>query len=150
TFPRTIVEGEHLVIWWDGLPDNVLKKTAPTGGASNIHPSDYTGAESCKDCHSRNYESWSNHPHHWMNAQANPSTVKGDFSGEAKIIYRGTEATFWREVEKYLMRLQRGKQQRTYEITQTIGSRYFQYYVGKQIEGPEPRDHHFYSKDHVL
>jgi predicted CXXCH cytochrome family protein len=85
-----------------------------------------------------------------MNAPANSSTVKGDFSGKELISYRGTKGTFFREGEGRRMRLERDGARRTYEITQTIGSRYFQYYVGKLIEGPEPKGHHFYSKDHVL
>jgi len=32
----------------------------------------------------------------------------------------------------------------------TIGSRFYQYYVGKQLVGPEAKGHHFYTKDHVL
>src|SRR5207248_8185116 len=47
-------------------------------------------------------------------------------------------------------RLTRGGTARTYQITQTIGSRFYQYYVGRLVDGPEPRDHHFYHKDHVL
>jgi predicted CXXCH cytochrome family protein len=85
-----------------------------------------------------------------MNAAANSSTVKGDFSGTASITYRGTQGTFGLDGENYRMRLERAGARRTYVITQTIGSRYFQYYVGKQTEGPEPKSHHFYSKEHVL
>jgi predicted CXXCH cytochrome family protein len=48
------------------------------------------------------------------------------------------------------MRLERGDVRRTYEVTQTIGSRFFQYYAGKQVEGPEPPEHPFYQRDHVL
>jgi predicted CXXCH cytochrome family protein len=48
------------------------------------------------------------------------------------------------------MRVERGDTRRLYEVTQTIGSRFFQYYVGKLLEGPEPASHHFYTKDHVL
>jgi predicted CXXCH cytochrome family protein len=84
-----------------------------------------------------------------MNALAGEETVKGDFSGAA-IAYLGGRATFYRQEGKYLMGLQRADTHRTYEITQTIGSRFFQYYVGKQVAGPEPREHPFYTKDHVL
>jgi len=148
--PRLIVGGRNLSIWWDGLPSSLLDRSAQTGEQSNIHPSDYAGPETCKECHKRNYESWSSHSHHWMNAQANSSTVKGDFSGKAGICYRGVRAKFERNGDKFLMRLVRGDEKRTYVINQTVGSRFFQYYVGKQIEGPEPKTHSFYSKDHVL
>jgi predicted CXXCH cytochrome family protein len=85
-----------------------------------------------------------------MNALATPATVNGDFSESAAITYRGGRATFRRVGDSYQMHLERDGMRRTYNITQTIGSRFFQYYVGKQIEGPEPTDHHFYKKDHVL
>jgi predicted CXXCH cytochrome family protein len=39
---------------------------------------------------------------------------------------------------------------RHYEITQTIGSRFFQYYVGRQKSGPEPQHHPLHHEDHVL
>jgi predicted CXXCH cytochrome family protein len=85
-----------------------------------------------------------------MNALADEVTVKGDFSGTAAISYRGGRATFYRQDDKFFMGLQRADVRRTYEVTQTIGSRFFQYYVGKEVQGPEPPGHRFYSKDHVL
>jgi predicted CXXCH cytochrome family protein len=85
-----------------------------------------------------------------MNALAGEATVKGDFSATAALSYLGGRATFTSQAGKYFMRLERADVRRTYEITQTIGSRFFQYYVGKQVEGPEPRSHHFYTKNHVL
>lgn len=39
---------------------------------------------------------------------------------------------------------------REYVISQTIGSRFYQYYVGTGIVGPEPKEHSYYQKDHVL
>jgi predicted CXXCH cytochrome family protein len=85
-----------------------------------------------------------------MNALANDATVKGDFSGAADISYWGGRASFFRDADGYKMRLERGGVRRTYHINQTIGSRFHQRYVGKQIEGPEPRSHQFYGADHVL
>lgn len=148
--PTRLAQGGNLSVWWDNLPDDVVRTSVPSGGESNIHPADYRGPESCQGCHQKNYQSWSVHPHRWMNAMASPSTVKGDFSTGAAISYRGGRASFEREENDYFMRLKRGDVHRRYRITQTIGSRFFQYYVGRQIEGPEPRGHHFYQKDHVL
>src|SRR5262249_17054650 len=39
---------------------------------------------------------------------------------------------------------------RLFRIQRTIGSRYFQYYVGVQTAGPEPPDDARYQVDHVL
>jgi predicted CXXCH cytochrome family protein len=149
--PRELVAGRHLTVWWDALPTGVRTNTRRSGDGSNVRPADYLGRpEACKQCHSTNYNSWSTHPHRWMNALADATTVKGDFSGNAFIAYKGGRATFDRQPEAYFMRLQRDGDKRTYKITQTIGSRFYQYYVGKQVEGSEPPSHHFYTKDHLL
>lgn len=148
--PIRLAQGHHLTIWWDSLPEDIRSKSVPSGEDSNIHPSDYLGPNSCQECHQENYAAWSQHPHRWMNAQANTSTVKGDFSSGSAISYRGGKVTFTREADDFFMYLQRGELRRSYRITQTIGSRFFQYYVGKQAEGPEAKSHHFYTRDHVL
>ena len=149
--PIQLARGRHLAVWWEILPDDLVNTSVPSGETSNIHPADYLGRPSaCRPCHEKNYESWSTHPHRWMNALANPSTVKGDFSKGQAISYRGGQASFHREGDSYFMHLERGAIKRTYRITQTIGSRFFQYFIGKQIEGPEPQGHHFYTTDHVL
>jgi hypothetical protein len=148
--PRQVAKGKHLAVWWDVLPEEVLQTVTGFEETSNIHPGDYIGPQTCQKCHQGNYEGWSHHPHRWMNMPAEKATVKGDFSGTATLSYRGGKASFLRQGDKYLMRLERDGERRGYEIHQTIGSRFFQYYVGKQIEGPEPRNHPFYRADHAL
>lgn len=143
-----IAAGRNLTLWWDGPPDALLARTV-AAATSNIRPANYAGPDTCAKCHHDNHASWSAHPHRWMNMPAGPATVRGDFSAQT-ISYRGGTGTFETRGGKYFMRLVRDGTTRVYEITQTIGSRYYQYYVGKLIEGPEPRDHHFYQKDHVL
>src|SRR5262245_54766121 len=149
SWPRKLAAGEHLTVWWDELPAEVQSKAVPAGKASNIHPADYVGPQACVKCHSRNYELWLKHSHRRMNALADAETVRGDFTG-ATINYRGGQATFFREGDQYRMRLERDGVRRTYGITQTIGIRFHQYYVGRQIEGPEPKEHRFYRDEHVL
>ena len=150
TRPTILATGKRLTVWWDTLPPDLRSAVEPTGQESNVRPSDYVGPETCKQCHRRNYDLWSHHPHRWMNARADASTVKGDFSSGTVLSYRGGRATFSRSDDGYRMRLERGDVRRTYAVNQTIGSRFFQYYVGKQLEGPEPPEHHFYRRDHVL
>jgi len=147
--PRKLATGGRLTIWWDVLPTSVQEKTAPTSKDSNIHPADYAGPDACRKCHQGNYDQWAKHPHRWMNALATGATVLGDFGG-ASIAYRGGKATFDRDGDQYRMRLERGDIRRTYRITQTIGSRFYQYYVGKQLDGPEPQSHRFFRDEHVL
>lgn len=145
TFPK-------IKLWWEEQGPKAGQNwfASTETQSSNIHPTDYLGAESCKNCHPANFESWSNHPHKWMNALANDESVRGDFSGRESISYMGGKGTFEKVQGKYLMKLERPPVRRVYEIHQTIGSRFYQYYVGTLKEGPEPKDHHFYQKDHVL
>lgn len=147
---RVVASGKHLTVWWEGPPDAVVSQVAPGSKESNIHPADYVGPAACKKCHPENHRAWSAHPHRLMNMPASAETVRGDFSGSATLSYRGGKAAFQRDADGYFMRLERGKLLRIYRITQTIGSRFFQYYVGRQVQGPEPPHHHFYHKDHVL
>ena len=81
---------------------------------------------------------------------ANDETVKGDFSGNAGIDYLGGQGTFYREDGDYRMRLVRDGLERTYAISRTIGSRFYQYFIGKLIDGPEASDSKFRRIDHVL
>lgn len=134
---KTPLDIPHINVWWDDVPAPLQRATGqPDRASSNIHPGDYIGPEACRKCHQKNYDSWSQHPHRWMNALADASSVVGNFSGTS-ISYLGGKATFFTENGEYRMRLER-EESRTYAIHETIGSRFFQYYVGKQIEGPEP------------
>jgi hypothetical protein len=85
-----------------------------------------------------------------MNNWAKEENVRGDFSGDYTMHYLGGEATFYRSGESYRMALERDAVKREFEISRTIGSRFFQYYIGKLIAGPEPDDHPLRKVDHVL
>ena len=141
--------GDPLYLWWDAIPTNKIEDSIPTGPESNMHKPDYAGAESCRECHEENYAHWSEHPHRWMNASASKQTIKGDFSG-VSINYRGGQGTFFKQGDSHRMRLQRGDTNQVYEIRETIGSRFYQYYVGRMIEGALPKSHPNYSVNHVL
>lgn len=138
----------YLALWWGGFPQRVEAISSQSGTSSNIHPGDYSGPESCQECHRKNYDGWSDHPHRWMNALADESTVKGNFADQT-ISYLGGEGTFYEEAGEYRMKLVR-EETRTFAIHQTLGSRFFQYYIGKQISGPELPNGKSYSEDHVL
>ncbi|MCH8828385.1 MAG: hypothetical protein IID45_02280 [Planctomycetes bacterium] len=145
-FPRV----GNITLWWDDVPKDVLRNSVRVQDESNIRLSDYSGPESCRDCHSSNYEKWSVHPHRWMNAEATPSTLLGDFSGNASLSYLKGTARFYQKNGTYRMELTRGSIRREYRIMQTIGSRFQQYYVGRLLSGPEPRSHPAYSVNHLL
>lgn len=136
-------------LWWDDIPEPIRAEGSPSGAAENIHRQDYAGPDACKNCHKKQYESWSHHPHRWMNSLVENTTVHGDFN-DHRMPYMGGEVLFRKSEDQYRMRLERGEIRREYVVEQTIGSRYFQYYVGRQLEGPEQPNHPVYSEAHVL
>jgi predicted CXXCH cytochrome family protein len=146
--PRHFDFDKFSLIWGSGAAEPAPATT--TAHYSNIEPEDYVGAEKCATCHQEKYKSWFKHPHHWMNAAATPERVFGDFGGTARFAYLGGEGRFWRDGDQFLMSAERGAVKRRYRITRTIGSRYFQYYVGRQLAGPEPAGDPRYEVDHVL
>ena len=148
--PTRYFASGNLTLVWDKIKPEVRQLVNPTSTSSNMARKDFAGSQSCAECHKENYAEWSEHPHRWMNALANAESIKGDFGGSAELRYRGGVAKFYREGDKYRMRFDRDDLHREYEISQTIGSRFYQYYVGKGIAGPEPTEHDYYKKDHVL
>ncbi|MCR9293130.1 MAG: hypothetical protein NXI32_10455 [bacterium] len=140
---------DKLTLVWDGIKPHIRQRLVATADSSNIAPQDYVGAQACQDCHKENFSNWSQHPHRWMNATATRETVMGDFS-EQSIRYRGGTARFYRAGDEYRMSFERDDLKREYTISQTIGSRFYQYYVGKGLVGPESPDHDYYHRDFVL
>lgn len=121
----------------------------PPTPASNVLPADYVGPERCQLCHQEIYDLWSKHPHSVMNQWATDKTVKADFSGET-ISFLGGTARFAREAGRYTMSLERGATRRKYVVLRTVGSRFTQFFIGKQIEGPEPEGHRLYTEEQRL
>ncbi|MCH7869079.1 MAG: hypothetical protein IH881_15395 [Myxococcales bacterium] len=115
---------------------------------SNIHSEDYVGPDACVECHEQNhrdnFDSWQTHSHRVMNQDATEESVKGDFSG-ARLDYQDGYVIFHRIGPAYLMSIyENGEPLRRLQVTRTIGSLYVQYYIGKQIFGPETRRHPSY------
>lgn len=132
------------------LPADSLHASVNTGTNSNIRRADYSGSEACVECHQDKYDDWSKHSHRWMNAMAVEPNVKGDFSGTNNIRYQGGIGTFFMEDGEYRMRTERSDRTRSYRITRTIGSRFFQYYVGRLIESSHQEQDDMYAIEHVL
>ncbi|MDP6355458.1 MAG: cytochrome c3 family protein [Planctomycetota bacterium] len=142
-------EGETAVLLWR---DSKLRRklaASQTSVISNIRPQDYAGPEACKECHKAKYESWSKHPHRWMNALASPTTVKGDFN-DFSLSYLGGKIRQYKLEDEFRVDLTREDVRRTFKVTQTIGSRIFQFYIGTLLEGPEPASHLAYRKEILL
>ena len=115
--------------WWDTVPEEKRTNSLKLTAHSNVTREDYAGSKSCQKCHESKYNDWQNHPHKWMNANA-MDALKGDFSGKKTIKYKGGTGRFVMEDGHPKMILERGDIYWRYRITRTIGSRFFQYYVG--------------------
>jgi len=128
------------------LPDSALDVRQTS---SNILPEDYVGPGACIQCHRHKHELWSAHPHSRMNQLPGPESVVGDFAGHTLRLPAGN-VTFTSEGGSYRMSVQRGGEHvRSYEVTRTVGSRFAQFYIGVQRDGPEPAGHAVYS-EHML
>jgi len=117
---------------------------------SNILPADYVGPAKCKECHEDRYAQWQQHPHGRMNQNASATTVLGDFN-DARITVPQGDVTFGKDGDRYTMTLARGgKTLRRFVVTRTVGSRFMQFYIGKQLEGPEPERAPIYHVEQKL
>lgn len=137
---KNILDPENEVkLYWDGVPEalQAASISAPDN-YRNIRKADYSGPESCKECHKENYEAWRGHAHRLMNAAATDETVRADFSADLSLNYLGGVARFHMENSERKMTLEREGVKRVYQVTRTLGSRFFQYYIGRLVEGPEP------------
>jgi hypothetical protein len=118
---------------------------------SNIHPEDYVGPEACVNCHEKNhqenFDDWEKHSHRVMNQHPTPESIKGDFSG-ARLDYLNRHAIFHRDGQLYLISIYEGDELiRRLQVTRTVGSLYVQYYIVRQIFGPEPKHHPTYRRE---
>ena len=144
-------------LWWRNVPDvigdsSLVAESSSGRPLSNIRRADYAGAEACEPCHAKNYAGWYQHAHRRMNALADTENVEGDFSGgaRARIEYMGGVGTFFMAGDAYRMELVKGDHRRLFDVSRTIGSRFLQYYVGRQLEGPEPTNDKLYRLEYVL
>jgi hypothetical protein len=116
---------------------------------SNILPADYVGPETCRDCHEEQYELWRTHPHSRMNRHASDASMRGNFDHAVLKLPTG-EVRFVEREGKFLMEVYKDSRlRRRYEVTRTVGSRYMQAYIGRQLLGPEPAGHDIY-REHRL
>lgn len=140
----------RLTVWFDEFPDEPFEQWQSTGNHSNMRPQDYVDPQMCRRCHKEQHALWSQHSHRRMNLLADETSVLGDFSGRSRVSYLGGTASFDRDGKTFRMHLERDGARRTYDITETIGSRFFQYYVGSLVEGPDPPEHAMYHARFVL
>lgn len=123
-------------------------------GYSNIYPEDYVGPDACRECHEQNhddnYDAWSNHAHRVMNQNASDESVLGDFS-DTELRYGRGHALFHRDGPDFMISIfEGGELVRRHRVTRTVGSLYVQYYIGTQVEGPEPASHISYRTENKL
>ena len=85
-----------------------------------------------------------------MNTAASEATVRGDFSG-VTLAYGPGHVRFGRDGSDFTMEVfAGGRLVRRHKVTRTVGSLYMQYYIGRQVFGPEPPDHLTYTLESKL
>jgi tetratricopeptide (TPR) repeat protein len=93
----------------------------------------YTGSESCRPCHKREYDLWKGSHHERAMDVASDQSVLGDFNHTVFSVH-GVESRFYRDGDKFMVRTQ-GPEGKTgdFEITHTFG-----YYPLQQYLVPFP------------
>jgi hypothetical protein len=158
--PLTLLVGGGLFAtwyfeWWP-TPEVVLtgvgpRLSGPDESYSNILPADYVGPDACANCHKKQHQLWSGHPHRVMNQWANAVSVKGDFANHVWTVRPGYTVTFTTKANDYFMTVDRPSKERTqYKVMRTVGSRFVQYYIGVQTEGPQRAGDEVYTTEHKL
>lgn len=104
-----------------------LKTGNPGGTASSAY---YTGGESCRECHIREYDDWLGSDHARAMEVASPESVKGDFNNVVFVAADGTETRFMkRDSGYYVYTPGPGGKPAEYKIAYTFGTRPLQQYL---------------------
>ncbi len=89
----------------------------------------YTGSESCKECHEKEYADWKDSHHDLAMMKADEKSVKGDFNG-AVFDSQGVHTRFYKKDGKFMMDTEGvGGKPGTFEITHTFGITPLQQYL---------------------
>ncbi|MDC3378782.1 ammonia-forming cytochrome c nitrite reductase subunit c552 [Planctomycetota bacterium] len=131
--------------WWPVAGDSDAPRPARSPSYSNIRAADYVGPETCAECHEDQHDLWTTHPHSRMNQDATPTAVLGDFAN-VTVNYAGVRTEFTRVDDAFFVTLTR-RTRRRFLVTRTIGSRFMQMIVGRQVEGPEPPGDPVYTRE---
>lgn len=118
-------------LWWGVRPAPSMTRAATPAPYSNIYRADYVGPKACVECHEDQHQGWSNGLHRRMNSLG--EAIVGDFSDVA-VSYAGGRARFFKNADRPFMELTDAEgKTRLFAVTRTIGSRYLQEYVGRQV-----------------
>ena len=138
---------------WTSLPDRVAAADRTRDQYSNIAPQDYVKPDACAECHPDQHRMWENHPHSRMNATASSKTVFGRFDGSSIDLQGGTISMFQRN-DDYWVRMDGHDIEREFRVTRTIGSRFYQFYVGRLESGAPlpalPAEHGEYPQQELV
>ncbi|WP_310820887.1 multiheme c-type cytochrome [Stratiformator vulcanicus] len=125
------------MVLWNETPEVFAEfagASKPLDDYSNIRPADYKKPAACVDCHPQQFQKWSEHPHAKMNRTASAETIVAEFDGSS-IDYQGGTITAYQDGSDRLIRTEKDDVRREYRVTRTIGSRFYQYFVGVLTSG---------------
>ena len=99
----------------------------------------FVGSESCKTCHQPEYDQWYTSHHAKAMAEANDSTVLGDFN-DTRFRSKGITSTFFKNGEKYMVNTIGGEgggdgSMQDFEIAYTFGITPLQQYLVRFPDG---------------
>ncbi|AHL74341.1 cytochrome C [Stutzerimonas stutzeri] len=95
----------------------------------NSLASEYVGSESCKTCHTEEYEHWRQSHHFAAIAEATDETVKGDFN-DSRFTYNGVTSRFYRKGDGFFVLTDNAAGElEEFEVTHTFGIYPLQQYL---------------------
>lgn len=113
---------------------------------SSLYDADYTGSESCGECHTVIYDRWQNSPHANMARPASPESVVGDFDNATWTLPQSAQllpgddqpvARMYHEGDTYFIALRHPQtgQFVPFQIEYVIGYQYRQTYLVREPAG---------------
>jgi hypothetical protein len=116
-------------------PTTTVEKPSAPVSVKTPEPAHFVGAESCQQCHQKEFEAWRGSHHALAMQEANAQTVLGDFDN-AKFTHNGIESTFFKQDGLFMVRTDgEDGQLKDYPIAYTFGVTPLQQYLIKFPNG---------------
>jgi len=119
-----------------GCAEETVPPAEEDGGDRALAAEDYTGAESCRECHQEAYGVWEKSAHARAMTIATPETVRGDFEQDTTHTYDGQTHHAVRRGDSYYIRTAGlDGEVRMFPVLYTLGARQHETYLTKFADG---------------